>query len=363
MKTKRRHFIGKLAFSVAGIGLAPLFISSSYLKAGSHLPSAHVKNSKAQTRWGDWKQLDNLLKGWDQTDTGCVIKVNGTYHIYYGAHANGDGFNGEWITCHATSQNGIDWVDPKPVLHYSDEVDNSINTGCGDPSVLYFNGAFHMWYVYKLKGGYNTIDPVPEQQWQIGYATSKNGADWVKKTENLNFHPTLENDFYKATHGLEPRVVYIDEKTLWMYYLKNFSNSDTGTFRSVSHDGGLTWGSQETGEGMHEMDRCWHVFWRQGSFHSIYSLRGEHPGNIYIADSKDGLNWENHRLFFGDGSWSDANCIYPVDIKENFPKGLCKGNTLESDDWMFLIKTLYQPNHRMGLARNLTKGLLLNSLK
>ena len=363
MKTKRRHFIGKLAFTAAGISLLPLNMKSSVLNQRSHRSFLDKENSNSQTRWGDWRQLDNLLEGWDQTDTGCIVKVDGTYHIFYNVHGGGEGVDGEWIICHATSQNGIDWVSPEPVLHYSDEIDNSVNTGCSDPSVLYFNGAFHMWYVYKLKGGYNKTDPVPKHQWQIGYATSVNGNDWVKKSDKLHFHPTLKNDFFKATHGLEPRIVYIDKKNLWMYYIKDFSNSVTGTFRTVSHDGGLTWGPQEMGEGMHKMDRCWHVFWYKGNFHSVYSLRGEHPGNIYIADSKDGLNWENHRLFVGDGSWSDANCIYPAGIKEDFPQGLCKGNTLESDDWIFLIKTLYRPYHRMGLARNLTQGLQLNPTK
>ena len=359
METKRRQFISKLAFTVAGMGLSPLTLSSYASKAENHLSSIHKNNSSDQTRWGEWKLLDNLLEGWGQTDTGCVLKVDGVYHMIYNVTAKVEGVGGEWFICHATSQNGIDWIDPKPVLRYSDEVENSSFTGSSDPSVLNFNGAFHMWYVYKLKGGYNKTDPVPERQWQIGYATSKNCIDWIDKTDSLHFHPTLKNDFFKATHGLEPRVVYIDEKTLWMYYIKDFSNSVTGTFRTVSHDGGLTWGPQEMGEGMHKMDRCWHVFWYKGNFHSVYSLRGEHPGNIYIADSKDGLNWENHRLFVDDGSWSDANCIYPAGIKEDFPQGLCKGNTLESDDWIFLIKTLHRPYHRMGLARNLNMGFYL----
>ncbi|MBN1911244.1 MAG: hypothetical protein JW818_15975 [Pirellulales bacterium] len=301
--------------------------------------------------WGEWKLLDKLNEGWAQTDTGDVIKVDGQYKMWYGVHGNGFGVDGEWKICYATSPDGIRWKPHGVVMSLSDKVDSTTNTGCGDPAVLYFGGKYRMWYIWKLKGGYTMKNrkPDPARQWQIGYATSPDGVDWTDHTDQLSFHPSMKNSFFKATHGLEGRIYYVNDSTLWMYYNKKF-NAD-GTFRSVSHDGGLTWGP-ESAE-MKEIHRCWKVFWHNGSLHILYSRFEDEPGSIRIADSTDGLNWTNSRVFFAGKHWDDSDALFPVRAKQDFPCGLCQGLDITSDRWGLLVKKLTRAGgerHRMGIV-------------
>ena len=94
-----------------------------------------------------------------------------------------------------------------------------------------------------------------------------------------------------------------------------------------------------------------HVFWHRGQFHALFSKADEHPGPIYIADSTDGLDWRNHRMYVDNENLSDANTVYPVNTEKNFPHGLGAYNALESADWRLLVKTLVRSNHRMDLGR------------
>jgi len=105
---------------------------------------------------------------WDHNavNHASVLFVNNTYHMWYsGVDANDDNQIG-----HATSLDGITWAkdSANPVLSF-------INAGIWDnqeiihPSVIWENGIFRMWY-----NGYGNGTQ------RILYATSLNGTDWIR---------------------------------------------------------------------------------------------------------------------------------------------------------------------------------------
>jgi len=130
---------------------------------------------------GEWKNypgnpiLEPGVKGqWDSWTlaTMNVLKVGNTCHIYYEAGSKGVI---DFQIGHAVSTDGINWVkDPaNPVIPFGqrDEWDGAETW---DPFVLYEDGIFKMWY-----GG--TTMRKGRRDFQIGYATSRDGTHFTKK--------------------------------------------------------------------------------------------------------------------------------------------------------------------------------------
>jgi hypothetical protein len=116
---------------------------------------------------------------WDDSwilSAGSVIRVNNTYHIWYNAWDGVIGGNDVRIG-HATSEDGRNWTkDPDPVLSRGSNADWDYPRVDGG-EVVYDGNTFHMYYL-----GGNWFD------WQMGYATSKDGSNLDKHGEN----PILE---------------------------------------------------------------------------------------------------------------------------------------------------------------------------
>ena len=113
---------------------------------------------------------------------GSVIYYDGAYHMWY---AGGD-FVGTVRIGHATSPDGIKWTkNPNnPVMDPGPEGAWDENTlfGC---KVLLVDTIFHMWYTGN--GG-----PVLKyENYRIGHATSPDGITWTKDPHNplLNMGP------------------------------------------------------------------------------------------------------------------------------------------------------------------------------
>lgn len=77
-----------------------------------------------------------------------VIKVDGTYYMYFSGLAVGlnDGRNTHWNKVYvATSQDGINWtLEPTPVVDA--ETSGGAGYGAGSPSTVYVDGTFYMYY-------------------------------------------------------------------------------------------------------------------------------------------------------------------------------------------------------------------------
>jgi len=127
----------------------------------------------AQTQWtkvGAGPVLDAGIPGeWDShyiTDP-YVIFDNGLYKMWYSSPKSS---GGRMHIGYAISSDGVNWRKSKdnPVLYSGMPGDWDIH-GVIDPSVLYDNGIYKMWYVGLLNSHMRPM-----------YAESNDGMDWTK---------------------------------------------------------------------------------------------------------------------------------------------------------------------------------------
>jgi predicted GH43/DUF377 family glycosyl hydrolase len=128
-----------------------------------------------------------LIKGdssqWDNSfiEGPCVIKDGALYRMWYAgmdAVANIQATDGKVCIGYATSPDGISWLkDPNnPVMMTGNNPSWDYRT-VQDPHVIKYNGMYHMWY------GGKTNDVVNYGQ-QTGYASSEDGKNWTKSSNN-----------------------------------------------------------------------------------------------------------------------------------------------------------------------------------
>jgi predicted GH43/DUF377 family glycosyl hydrolase len=128
--------------------------------------------------WGDPVIVlgPNVASGWEEdVNRPVVLKQGGQYHMWYTGQAKGKSAIG-----YATSSDGKTWTRPsdRPVLSPEQRWEK-VAVMC--PHVLYDAGEqrYRMWY-----SGGEQYEPDA-----IGYATSKDGLDWVKCETNPVFRP------------------------------------------------------------------------------------------------------------------------------------------------------------------------------
>lgn len=102
-----------------------------------------------------------------------TIFVNNQYKMWYAARGSYNGSISHWRIGYATSTDGINWTKyPTPVMDITQSWEG---IDIANPSVLFENGTYHMWY--HGDGG-------------IGHATSPDGINWTKDPANPILVPT-----------------------------------------------------------------------------------------------------------------------------------------------------------------------------
>ena len=131
-----------------------------------------------------------------------VILENGSYKMWFTAQDvifNDQPTDGKGNIGYATSANGINWlVYPEPVLVAGSQ--NNWDTAvCAEPSVIKIGNSYHMFY--------SALDSFDVENFQVGYALSSNGIDWVKSQQNpvLTVGSIGKWDEYWASH---PTAIY-----------------------------------------------------------------------------------------------------------------------------------------------------------
>ena len=138
---------------------------------------------------------------WDdlRIETPSVIKVDATYHLYYGG-CNSPCNQGVYNIGHATSVNGTDWEkDPaNPVItRYDDPLKWGFYTAA-EPAIVYHKGTYYLYYT-AAKSNY----PEPGAPFGILLATSKDGTNFQAW---LSRWPPVPRRM--SATGPTPRAVY-----------------------------------------------------------------------------------------------------------------------------------------------------------
>lgn len=173
-----------------------------YYHAEDKYPSSiGVATSKDGLRWIKYSGNPVLASGrngrWD--DAGAmspmvILKDSLTYFMYY------QGYDGEYSNIGlAISSDGVHWekYNDNPVIRHGiyNEFDE---LGCGEPSVIFAEGMYHMFYTGCDRVNIN----------KIGYAYSQDGINWTKYSGN----PVLVggSSIWESQCVAAPSVIYKD---------------------------------------------------------------------------------------------------------------------------------------------------------
>ncbi len=131
-----------------------------------------------------------------------VLKDNNTYKMWFTAPdlvVNGQPTDNKSNIGYATSTDGINWtVYPAAVLIAGTQ-NNWDAAAAAEPSVLKVGNTYHMWY--------SALDHWSIENFAVGYATSIDGINWTKSSNNpvLDIGFSDDWDAYWASH---PTVIF-----------------------------------------------------------------------------------------------------------------------------------------------------------
>lgn len=294
---------------------------------------------RLRSRPGEWSEhpaspivLPGDAGAWDDAviSEAKVIFDGETYHMWYaGRWRHPEGLKTPMDIGYATSTDGVQWrkYEANPVLKRGDlgSYDENILSA---PMVLYDGETYHMWYsAANFKG-----------DWSISYATSTDGAYWIKASQN----PLL-----KETHDARWDAVYLAEPyVLWnggsfqMWYNGASAQTQTLLGYATSTDG-VAW--TRFGQNRPVLtvapDGQWDDFavarasvMYDGERYQMW-YEGHNGGTwrIGYATSLDGIDWtrgaDNPIVDLGpDGSWksnvaSEPNVIFDGQLYRLYHSG------------------------------------------
>lgn len=205
----------------------------------------------------------------------CVVKDPQGYKMYY---------SGNWGRLEigvATSSDGVNWTkyQSTPIIQGGNS--GSWNYTLRDPSVLYENGTYKMWF--EGRNGYPS---------SIGYATSLDGFDWTVHNGNPILGPGTPGGFEEMGVG-EPAVIKVD--SLYHMIYTGYTNQLVGRLGYAFSYDGITW-TKYAGNPVLELGTIgqWddsHVasgslLYKDGRFHLWYtgSRSGSHQSGHAVSD-------------------------------------------------------------------------------
>ena len=163
----------------------------------------------------------------------------------------------------------------------------------GDPTVVFDQGIYHMWYFGSPGAG----------MWSIGYATSADGQVWTKQGRVLS--SSIPADSASAAY---PEVIKVGSE-YWMWY----SGSDGSRYQillATSSDGlvwtkrGVVVGVGPPGSPDDQHTYAPSVLIRSGTFYMWYGAFGSpNPGrrSVLLASSTDGVSWTKQGVVLTPG--------------------------------------------------------------
>lgn len=237
-----------------------------------------------------------------------------TYHMWYTGYSFGDIYR----IGYANSSDGINWnkYSGNPVLDRGSSGswdDESIHS----TSVIFDGSIYHMWYA-----GENGSD------YRIGYANSTDGLNWVKHPQNPILDmgsPGAWDDgfiFYPTVHYNDTEMIY------YIWYIGG--SGPTRSLGYATSEDGLNWTKYSENPVLNVGSAgAWDdtvltvptVLYGNSTYHLWYTGFDGTYYRIGYATSSDGVNWTKIPsapvVDLGPpGSWDDERCVYPFVMKD-----------------------------------------------
>ena len=264
-----------------------------------------VDGSGSQTVPGDWDG--------SHTYGPAIISDTGLYKMWY----SGGDLYGSWRIGYAESSNGIDWTKStsNPVLEpgSSGEWDEA---GVIQMSVMKDGATYKMWYTGWDEDGL----------WQIGYATSTNGLDWVKYAGNPVLEVGSPGEWNEDEVG-DPSVI-LDGSTYKMWYYGTGGAGPTAQVGYATSPDGINWtesvsnpvltpGSSAEWDDEHVWNPS--VLSEDSTYKMWYAGSDGDTQRIGHATSPNGITWNKYAgnpvLDVGSGGkWDESHVYLPMVI-------------------------------------------------
>jgi predicted GH43/DUF377 family glycosyl hydrolase len=265
--------------------------------------------------------LDLGQQGWESALVWrpTVVYSGSSFMMWYSGEAN----NGIDNIGLATSGDGVSWARyaQNPVLKI-----RALSWDSGsvqEPWVIYENGEYKMWYT----GQQLTTQSITVQS--IGYATSPDGIQWTKYSDNPVLTAGKSGD-WDDKWVYRPVVVSTGSKYM-MYYSGRSNAGTTGTQVGVAlSNDGIHWDKQGPASAFSKLTLSrsgWDSYSQflggvlktgAGYMLAYYgSSATNDPYQIGLASSSDGISWfpypDNPAITYGSsGSWNDGGVRHPV---------------------------------------------------
>jgi beta-1,2-mannobiose phosphorylase / 1,2-beta-oligomannan phosphorylase len=212
------------------------------------------------------------------------------------------------------SKDGLKWSDPVICLSYDDN--SSWEKDLNRPVVIQKDGIYHMWYTGQADG----------HSW-IGYAVSKDGKTWTRKSAKPVLSPELP---WEKVAVMCPHVIWDEQEKIFKMWYSGGEQYEPDAIGYATSNDGLNWTKHKSNPvfanntqnewEQHKVTAC-QVIKRKSDYLMFYiGFKNIDYAQIGMARSKDGIsNWErftNNPIIRPGAGW-DASAVYkPYAIPE-----------------------------------------------
>ena len=236
----------------------------------------------------------------------------------------------------STSFDGMNWTSPEIVL--SPAADTGWEDDINRPAIIKKDSVYHLWYTGQANG---------KNSW-IGYATSKDGKNFVRRSSRPVISPT---EAWEKAAVMCPDVIWDKEEGIYkMWYSGGEQYEPDAIGYAVSKDG-LHWDKRPQPVFVADSSKEWEqykvtacqVIKRKNDYLMFYiGFRDINFAQIGMARSKDGINhWERYKgnpiISPVKDAWDADACYKPFAIREK-------------NRWMLWYNGRNQSVEQIGLA-------------
>lgn len=241
--------------------------------------------------WRRYKDNPVIGREWGVCFDICVLpREQGGYRMYVS-------WRSKKSIAISESDDGFTWTEPKIVLAPTTATNWEENI-CR-PSVLIKDGAYHLWYTGHTEGNINDSASGTSQ---IGYAVSKDGIEWERRSS-----PVLSADsLWENNNIMCPHVNWNEEKQIYQMYYSGGGYYEPDAIGYAESKDGVTWKKNEKPlfgpvyKNLWERERttACQVLFHKGWYYMFYiGFEDIHKARVCMARSRDGItDWQRHPM-------------------------------------------------------------------